>query len=186
MKITVVGSGYVGLSNGILLAQHNEVVLLDVIQEKVDQINRKESPIEDDYIQDYLANKSLNLKATLDKKMAYENAEFVVIATPTDYDPETNFFNTKSIESVIKDVLVMNPTAVIVIKSTVPVGYTNSIKAQFGLKVLFFPPNFCGKEKRSTITYILHALLLAKNLNVQKSLQIYCNKVPLNKISRCF
>jgi len=147
MKITVVGSGYVGLSNGILLAQHNEVVLLDVIQEKVDQINRKESPIEDDYIQDYLANKTLNLKATLDKKMAYENAEFVVIATPTDYDPETNFFNTKSIESVIKDVLVMNPTAVIVIKSTVPVGYTNSIKAQFGFESIIFSPEFLREGK---------------------------------------
>jgi len=147
MKIAVVGSGYVGLSNGILLAQHNEVVLLDVIQDKVDQINRKESPIEDDYIEDYLANKTLNLKATLDKKLAYAHADYVVIATPTDYDPETNFFNTKSIASVVKDVMLMNPTAVIIIKSTVPVGYTNKIKAEFNCENIIFSPEFLREGK---------------------------------------
>lgn len=139
MKIAVAGTGYVGLSIATLLAQHNEVVAVDVIPEKVDLINQKKSPIQDEYIEKYLAEKELNLRVTLDGAEAYRDAEFVVIAAPTNYDPQKNFFDTHHIEDVIDLVISVNPDAVMVIKSTIPVGYTRSLYVKYALKFLYKP-----------------------------------------------
>lgn len=147
MKIAVAGTGYVGLSLGVLLAQSSEVVALDVVKEKVDLLNQRQSPIQDNEIEDFLANKELNFRATLFPEDAYEGAEFVVVATPTDYDVETNKFNTASVEAVIKDVLKINPDATIIIKSTIPVGYTDSLKEQLGVNNIVFSPEFLREGK---------------------------------------
>ena len=147
MKIAVAGTGYVGLSIATLLAQHHEVTAVDIVPEKVDMINRRQSPIQDEYIEKYLAEKDLHLKATLDAESAYKEAEYVVIAAPTNYDSQRNYFDTSAVENVIETVLRVNPKAIMVIKSTIPVGYTESVRKKYNCNNILFSPEFLRESK---------------------------------------
>ena len=173
MKIVIVGGGYVGLSLSILFAQNHEVVILDIDVEKVDKLNNNISPILDPEIETFLAHKNLNLIATIDKVQAYKDAKFIIVATPTDYDAVSNFFNTKSVEAVIEDVLAINPSALIVIKSTVPVGYTESIRSKFKSDNILFSPEFL--REGSALYDNLHPtrILLEKSQSVQDNFLTY-------------
>jgi UDPglucose 6-dehydrogenase len=182
MKIAIAGIGYVGLSNAVLLAQHHEVVALDVVQAKVDQINNKKSPIVDAEIEEYLATRPLSLRATTDAKEAFTGAQYVIISTPTNYDPDINFFDTSSVETVIQMVLEINPDAVMVIKSTVPVGYTKEVREKFQTETILFSPEFLREgRKPCTTTCIPRASSSVSSLNGRGSLPTCCWNVRSRK-----
>lgn len=181
--ITIAGTGYVGLSLAVLLAQHNHFIALDIDENKVEKINQGISPIHDDEIQDCLSHKPLNLSATTNKQQAYQQAEFVVIATPTDYDTQTNTFNTRSIEAVISDVLGINPNAIMIIKSTIPVGYTQRIRQQFGTDKIIFSPEFLREGKALWDNLYPSRIVIGDNTAKRHTpLPTYCYKVRLKQI----
>ena len=173
MKIAIAGCGYVGLSMAVLLAQHNEVVAYDISTSKIDDLNRKISPIKDTDIEHYLKTKPLKLHATTNKNDAFIDADFVIIGTPTDYDPQTNYFNTSSVETVIEEVIAINPEAHIVIKSTIPVGFTARMIEKHRFPLLFFHPSFCAKGRRCTIIFIPPVLLSARRMKRDAPLRSY-------------
>ena len=172
MKITVVGLGYVGLSNAVLLAQHNEVIGVDINQDRVDAVNAKRSPIVDSEISKYIVKEELNLSASLDLNCSVVGANYVIVATPTNYDEKTNFFDISSVEAVIEQVIQLEPNACIVVRSTIPVGFIDNIKDRLNTDAIIFLLNFCEREKRCTIIYFLAVLLLVRN---QKGLRLLPN-----------
>ncbi|MBQ5527795.1 MAG: UDP-glucose 6-dehydrogenase, partial [Bacteroidales bacterium] len=173
MKIAVAGTGYVGLSIATLLAQHNEVVAVDVIPEKVDKINRKISPVQDEYIEKYLAEKKLDLVATIDGAAAYKDAQYVVIAAPTNYDPKKNFFDTTHVEEVIELVLKVNPDAVMVIKSTIPVGYTKHIREKYGYSKILFSPEFLRESKALYDNLYPSRIIVGREEGLSKEAEVF-------------
>ena len=185
MKIAVAGTGYVGLSIATLLAQQNEVVAVDIVPEKVELINNKKSPIQDDYIEKYLAEKELNLTATLDAEKAYKDADFVVIAAPTNYDSKKNFFDTSAVEAVIKLVMEYNPEAIMVIKSTIPVGYTASIREKTGSKNIIFSPEFLRESKALYDNLYPSRIIVGTDMEDERLVELHPGCYEENQGKRC-